>query len=68
VPASITLSNGASAIEVATSNTAVGPQVLSGAIGGAGGYSFFVGGQFTITSATTPGAYSGAYVVTVSYD
>jgi hypothetical protein len=68
VPSSFTLRNGATNLSVSLSNTGSGTQVLSGGAGGAGSFSFFVGGAFSINSTTPVGAYSGTYTVTVSYN
>jgi hypothetical protein len=68
VPSTISLVKGASTINVSTSNTGSGAQVLSGGIGSGGSFSFYVGGAFSLNSTTTTGAYTGTYTITTSYN
>lgn len=64
-----TLTNGGSgSLAVTTSNTAQGTQILSGSLGAAGTFSFYVGGSFTLSSTTPIGSYSGSYLVSVNYN
>ncbi|WP_165842961.1 DUF4402 domain-containing protein [Phenylobacterium deserti] len=67
IPPSFTMT-GPSTLTVTTDTTAQGAPVLSSITGNAGTYSFYVGGAMTLTSSTPSGAYSGSYVVTVSYN
>uniref|UniRef100_UPI002ED87F8D DUF4402 domain-containing protein n=1 Tax=Allosphingosinicella sp. TaxID=2823234 RepID=UPI002ED87F8D len=59
---------GGGSLTVTTSNTAAGTQILSGAMGSSGSYSFSVGGSFPVTEATPLGNYSGAFAVMVQYN
>jgi hypothetical protein len=68
VPTSFVMNTGGGSLTVATSTTASGSQVLSSALGSAGTYGFGVGGSFPISSATSPGSYSGTFGVTVQYN
>lgn len=69
VPTTITMSNGSGGtINVTTSNTAQGAQLLSNNIGGSGSFTFYVGGAFAMTNSTPTGAFTGTYNVTVSYN
>ena len=66
VPATFSLT-GPSTIPVTLTPTATSG-VLSNAIGTAGTASFGVGGNFTISSTTSTGVYSGTFNVTVAYN
>ena len=68
VPPSIVMTKGASSLTVTTTATHTGSQVLSSAIGSAGGYGFGVGGSFPVTSTTATGTYTGSFTVTVNYN
>ncbi|WP_165837254.1 DUF4402 domain-containing protein [Phenylobacterium hankyongense] len=68
VPSSFTMSNGTNALSVTTSNTAIGITGLTGSLGAAGTYSFYVGGSIPIAPATPTGAYAGTFAVTVAYN
>lgn len=68
VPSTFTLSQiGGGSLTVTTSNTAQSP-FLSNTLGAAGSYSFNVGGDFSVSSTTPVGSYSGTYLVTVAYN
>ena len=71
IPASVSMSNGANTLSVATSNNLVGSpatQTLSGAVNSTGTLNFNVGGTVTVPAATAAGTYSGTLTVTVSYN
>jgi hypothetical protein len=69
VPTTVTMTNGqGGSINVTTSNTAQGTQLLSNAVGSQGTFGFYVGGTFPITATTPSGAYSGTYAINVSYN
>lgn len=57
----ITVSNGAATMALALSAPA------TGTLSGAGSYTLRVGGTLTVASAQAPGAYTGTYTVTVTY-
>ena len=69
VPATFVMStSGGKTLTVTTSSTASGAQMLSGTLGSSGTLSFGVGGSIPIATATTTGAYSGVFDVTVVYN
>ena len=69
IPATLTLARaGSGTLAVDITSTARGTPSLSGGLGGAGGYSFTLGGSFTITPATPTGAYSGVMTVSIDYN
>jgi len=68
VPATFTLA-GPSASTIAVTLTPTGSTgTLSNALGTAGTASFGVGGNFSLSSTTVTGAYTGTYNVTVAYN
>lgn len=67
VPPTITLS-GPSTLTVNVTDTAPAAPTLSGTLGAGGAYSFTVGGDFTISNTTPPGAYTGVLSVSVDYN
>lgn len=68
VPASFSMTSGSSSLVVSTVDNSGGGGTLSGAIGSASTASFGVGGNFTLNSATTSGAYTGTFAITASYN
>ncbi len=67
VPATFNLT-GPSTLAVTVNDTAPNAPSLSGNLGAAGAFGFTVGGSFTITSATSTGAYAGVLVVSLDYN
>lgn len=51
-----------------TLTTTTLPTALSGSLGSAGTAGFYMGGNFTLTTATQMGTYQGSYNVTVAYN
>jgi hypothetical protein len=68
VPASFSMTSGSSSLVVSTVDNSNGGGTLSGTIGSASTASFGVGGNFTVNSATTSGAYTGTFAITASYN
>jgi hypothetical protein len=67
IPSTFNLT-GPSTIPVSVTDTAPNSPSLSGGLGGAGTYSFTIGGSFTITNTTPTGAYSGTLTVSLDYN
>ena len=67
VPTTFNLT-GPSTLSVNVTDTAPNAPTLTGSLGSGGAYSFTVGGDFTITSTTPTGAYSGVLTVSVDYN
>lgn len=67
IPTSFSLT-GPSTLTVNVTDTAPNAPSLSGSLGAAGAYSFTVGGNFSITSATPTGAYAGVLIVSLDYN
>ena len=67
VPGSFSMTSGAQSL-VVTTNSAASSLTLSGSAGSQGSNSFGVGGSFVLSSTTSTGAYTGNFVVTVSYN
>ena len=67
VPASFSMSSGSNSLVVTTSASAASA-TLSGPVGSQGSATFGVGGSFLLASNTASGAYSGNFVVTVTYN
>jgi hypothetical protein len=69
VPPSMTMirAGGAESIPVSLTPSATSG-VLAGSAGGAGSATFGVGGELPVSSATTLGAYTGSFAVTVAYN
>jgi hypothetical protein len=69
IPASFALTSGANTLTVTLDpSLADGSHTLSGSLGGAGSATLNVGGQITVTDATSTGAYAGSFDVTVTYN
>lgn len=68
VPQSFSMTSGANSLVVSTVDNSGGGGTLSGTIGAASTASFGVGGNFTLNSATTSGAYTGTFAITASYN
>lgn len=68
VPSSFSMTSGANSLVVTTVDNSGGGGTLSGTIGNASTASFGVGGNFTLNSATTSGAYTGTFAITASYN
>ena len=68
VPSSFSMTSGSNSLVVSTVDNAAGGGTLSGTIGNASTASFGVGGNFTLNSATTSGAYTGTFAITASYN
>lgn len=67
VPSSFNMTSGANSLVVSTTASAASA-TLSGSLGAQGSASFGVGGSFLLASNTASGAYSGNFVVTVTYN
>ncbi len=67
VPASFAMISGSNSLVVSTTASA-GSATLSGSLGSQGSASFGVGGSFQLATNTPSGAYSGNFIVTVSYN
>ncbi len=69
VPPDVTMTrSGGAETMVATLNPTATTGALSNSLGNNGSATFGVGGVLAVTSATTSGAYSGSFVVTVQYN
>lgn len=69
VPTTITMTrSGGGTLTITTTKTFSGTPSLSGSVGGDGTYSFGVGGSMPLTSSTSPGAYSGTFTITATYN
>jgi hypothetical protein len=68
VPSSFSMTSGANSLVVSTVDGSAGGGNLGGTIGNAATASFGVGGNFTLNSATTSGAYTGTFAITASYN
>lgn len=68
VPATFDLINGASNLTVTLDPDLTASETLSGTLGAAGTLSLNIGGSFSVPDATTTGAYSGSFPVTVAYN
>jgi hypothetical protein len=69
VPSSFVMSGpSGSNLTITTTNTVPGTPTLSGSTGAGGTLSFSVGGAMTLLSSTPPGAYSGAFTITATYN
>jgi hypothetical protein len=69
VPANFTMTGpSGSTVTVTTNSNVVATPTLSSILGNAGSYSFFVGGSFPVTPATSNGAYTGSFTVTAAYN
>lgn len=67
IPSTFNLT-GPSTLPVSVTDSAPSSPSLSGGLGGAGTYSFTIGGSFTITNTTPTGAYSGVLTVSLDYN
>lgn len=67
IPSTLNLT-GPSTLPVSLTDTAPNSPSLSGGLGGAGTYSFTIGGSFTVTNTTPTGAYSGILTVSLDYN
>lgn len=63
VPSTFTMTSGAHSLTVTTNRSATGSLVLAG-----GTYTLGVGGTVPIASSTFTGAYSGSFLVTITYN
>lgn len=69
VPSSFVMAGpSGSNLTITTTNTVPGSPTLSGSTGGSGTLSFSVGGAMTMSSSTPPGAYSGTFTITATYN
>lgn len=69
VPPTFTMSRASgSTLTVTTSNTVPASPILSGATGTTGSLTFSVGGAISVSSSTSPGAYTGTFTITATYN
>lgn len=68
VPAAITLNGPAASLSVNLTSSTPASATLPGALGAAGSLPISIGGSFTLTPATPPGAYSGTVTVSADYN
>lgn len=69
VPSSLVMSGpSGSTLTITTTNTVPVSPTLSGSTGVDGSLTFYVGGSMPLTSSTLPGAYSGTFTVTTTYN
>lgn len=69
VPSSFVMTRaGGGSLTITTTNTVPASPTLSGSSGVGGSLTFYVGGSMPVTSSTSPGAYSGTFTITATYN
>lgn len=68
VPSSVTLNGPAGSITVTLTSSTPPATTLPGALGTSGSLPISIGGSFTLTATTPPGAYSGTVTVSADYN